>query len=108
MPENTEATAANTAPFVPPVLRILLAAWHGRYIIAFGTGVAIILAIVIAYATPPTFEATAGMVLLPSPVKQSGEEVSAMMSKGLMVADYEILLGSDGVLLKAVEEVRKL
>src|SRR5690606_29639646 len=59
-------------------------------------------------AIPPTFEATAGLVLLPSPVKQAGEEMSAMMAKGLLVADYEILLRSDGVLLKAVEEVRKL
>ncbi|NJL72926.1 MAG: hypothetical protein HC888_15935 [Candidatus Competibacteraceae bacterium] len=104
----SESTTAPARAQLPPVLRILVALWRGKFPIATGTGVTIAVALLATMAMPASFESTAVLVLLPSPVKQSGSEMVELMSKGLSVADYEILLQSDGVLTQTAEEVRAL
>lgn len=103
----SEPNTAVTAAQLPPVLRIVLAVWRGRFTVFAGVAVTVIAAAIVSFIIPATYESVAMLVLLPSPVKQSGSEMAELMSKGLSVADYEILLHSDGVLMQAADEIRQ-
>lgn len=103
MSEPKTAAAAQ----LPPVLRIVLALWRGRFTVFAGVAVTVFAATIVSFIIPATYESVAMLVLLPSPVKQSGSEMAELMSKGLSVADYEILLHSDGVLVQAADEIRR-
>lgn len=103
-PESTVEIEAPRA--VPPTLRIVAAIWRGRALIAAGAAAAALVAALVAWTLPETYESEAALVLLPSSVKQSGSEMTELMARGLTVADYEILLTSDGILLHAAEKIR--
>lgn len=104
----SEPTSAPAQAQLPPVLRIVVTLWRGKFTIALCTGLTIAAALLATMAMPESFQSTAVLVLLPSPVKQSGSEMVELMSKGLSVADYEILLQSDGVLTQTAQEIRAL
>lgn len=86
----------------------LLALWAGRHLIAGGTLAAFAAATLVAFLLPKTFESSVSLILLPTPIKQAGDPVSALIPRVLSVTDYEILLMSDGVLKEVADKVRQL
>lgn len=101
-----DSPETSPAPAIPPTLRIITALWQGRLIIAGCAATAALVAAMVAWTLPETYESEAALILLPSAVKQSGSEMTELMARGLSVADYEILLTSDGILLNAAEKIR--
>lgn len=100
--------------------------WRGRRTIAGATILCTAVAIGISFLLPKTFESSASLLLFPSPFRvarepirvwtkeadressREMEDISSLMPKVLSVPDYQILLHSDGTLVKAVEKVKKL
>ncbi len=106
---SEKAMPRNGAMLMPVhVTRSLLALWAGRYLIVGGTLAAFAAATVVAFLLPKTFESSVPLILLPTPIKQAGDPVSALIPRVLSVTDYEILLTSDGTLKEVADKVRQL
>lgn len=106
---SEKAMPRNDAMLLPvPVTRSLPVFWAGRYLIVGGTLTAFAVATVVAFLLPKTFESSVPLILMPTPIKQAGDAVSALIPRVLSVTDYEILLTSDGTLKEVADKVRQL
>lgn len=93
------------SPKYAAILLTLLRNWRA---IAAAALVCAVAAAALVMMMPVTFESEATLLLFPPPFKQTGDDMSALIPRVLSVPDYEILLHSDGTLMKAVEKVRAL
>lgn len=95
--------------FAPSVdfLKVIPDVWAGRWLILGATLAAGVIGGVIAFAMPERYEASAGLLLMPPPFKETKDELTSMIPKVLSVPDYEIMLKSDGVLSQAVKKVKE-
>jgi len=81
--------------------------WSSRRLILAGAILCAAVATVVACLIPPEFESKATLVLLPPPFKEKEDAMSGLIPKVLGVRDYEILLESDGVLMKVASQLRE-
>lgn len=98
-PQNDFAPSVDFLKLVPDL-------WNGRKLILGCTALTIVVAAAISLLMPETFESETALLLMPPPFKEVKDEISSMIPKVLSVADYEILLHSDGVLVEAIKRVK--
>jgi len=85
-------------------LRSLIQHWK---LIAAGTLVAALAGVALALTIAPRFESQATIVLSPPPFKQA-EALNLLMPSTLSVPDYEVLLASEGVMMRAAERALEI
>lgn len=108
MPSGPSAPRDGALVLPVQFTRSVAAIWSGRLLIAGGTLAAIIAATLVAFLLPKTYESGVPLILLPTPIKQSGDAVSALIPRVLSVTDYEILLTSDGTLKEVADKIKQL
>ena len=87
-------------------VKLFRSLWEGRRILIAGTLICAFMAGVTSFFSAKTYESRATMVLFPTPFKLLKDEVNALLPKVLTVADYNILLKSDGVLRKVADKIK--
>ena len=99
---------SNSNDFAPQAdfLKILPDLWKGRKLIVATAGIAAVVGGIVALLMPESFQAEANLLLMPPPFKEAKDDLTSLIPKVLSVADYELMLTADGMLLQVVEKVR--
>ncbi|MBN2308818.1 MAG: hypothetical protein JXR94_07610, partial [Candidatus Hydrogenedentes bacterium] len=103
---TSNSSGAPSAAFTP--WDVFLPIWTRKWWILAGMLLCAAVAAGVSLVMPETFESKATLVLMPPPFKEQSDEMSGLIPKVLGVRDYEIMLRSDGLLVRVEEAIRGL